>query len=243
MVAGVVDSRQCCAYTHVMSDQPTPSNPATLSGHSLPPAQGGSPRHLVVLLHGVGADARDLIALGAQLRQYLPHAEFVAPDGPEPCDFAPHGRQWFSLRDRDRIAMRLGARAAAPVLDAYIDGLLAERGMSPAQLALVGFSQGTMMAMHVALRRPEPVAAVVGFSGTLLDPDALAGEIRARPPMMLVHGEMDIVVPFQAMVSSEAKLREAGVPVDTVARPGLDHTIDREGMTAAAGFLARHLPA
>ena len=117
----------------------------TLSGPELPPRAGGPPRQLVVLLHGVGADGNDLIGLAPALAERLPHAAFVAPDAPEPCDMAPYGRQWFSLRDRRPTALLAGAAASAPRLDAFLDRALARQGLAHHQLALLGFSQGTMM--------------------------------------------------------------------------------------------------
>jgi phospholipase/carboxylesterase len=229
------------------------TEPSMLAGPRLAPASGAPARRLVLLLHGVGADGQDLIALGAQMRRFLPDAAFAAPDGPEPCDMAPVGRQWFSLRDRRWEVMQAEARRTVPVLDAHIDALLAESGLTPDRLAIVGFSQGTMMALQSALRRPEPVGAVVGFSGMLLGsgslaanslaPDSLADEIRSRPPVLLIHGEQDEVVPFQAMEAAREGLEAAGVPVEAIARPGLGHTIDPPGLLRAIEFLKAQLPA
>jgi len=212
-----------------------------LAGPRFGPAAGGAARRLVVLLHGVGADGNDLIALAPALGQVLPDALFVAPDAPEPCDMAPFGRQWFSLRDMSPPALAGGVRATAPVLDAWLDSLLAETGLPAAALALIGFSQGAMMALHVAPRRAEPVGAVLAYSGALVDGGALPADMRARPPVLLVHGEDDPVVPFAAMAAAERTLAEAGVPVQAVARPGLAHGIDEDGLRAGAGFLAEHL--
>src|SRR6478736_138520 len=158
---------------------------AKLSGPSLPPQAGGPPRQLVVLLHGVGADGHDLIGLAPLLAERLPHALFVAPDGPEPCDMAPYGRQWFSLQDRRPAVMLAGARRTAPLLDAYLDELLQKHGLDESGMALVGFSQGTMMSLFVGPRRARPLAAIAGFSGALLGSRELAGEARSRPPVML----------------------------------------------------------
>ncbi|HET8728087.1 MAG TPA: alpha/beta fold hydrolase, partial [Alphaproteobacteria bacterium] len=154
---------------------------------SHPPASGGAPRRLVLLLHGLGADGRDLIGLAPHWAPYLPDAEFLAPDAPDPCDMAPFGYQWFSLQEHTPARLEAGVRAAAGPLDAFIDQALAERGLTDADLALVGFSQGTMMALHVALRRKQPCAAIVGYSGALVAPETLAAEIGARPPVLLVH--------------------------------------------------------
>jgi phospholipase/carboxylesterase len=209
----------------------------SLSGPRREPASGGEPAELVVLLHGVGADGNDLIALAPAVASSLPGARFVAPNAPEPYDMAPFGHQWFSLRDFDPGRMAAGASAAAPLLDRFIDDELAAAGLTDEDLAIVGFSQGTMMALHVALRRKRPPAAVVGFSGALLAPDRLASEITVRPPVLLIHGEADPVVPAQALQRAMTTLEAAGVPVRGVVRPGLGHGIDPEGLGAALAFL------
>ena len=127
-----------------------------LSGPSRPPASGGKPKQLVILLHGLGADGSDLIGLAPYWAQLLPEAEFVSPNAPFPCDMGPFGHQWFSVQDRAPATVLAGVRAAAPILDAFIDDLLTERGLASGSLAIVGFSQGTMMSLFVALRRPQP---------------------------------------------------------------------------------------
>ena len=166
-----------------------------LSGPSRPPASGGKPRRLVILLHGLGADGNDLIGLAPYWARLLPTAEFVSPNAPFPCDIAPYGYQWFSSQDRTPGAALAGVRAAAPILDAFIDESLKERGLGEDDLALVGFSQGTMMSLYVGLRRSRPVAGIVGFSGRLLAPELLADERRSRPRVLLVHGTNDPLVP------------------------------------------------
>lgn len=211
-----------------------------LSGPALPPASGGPPRQLVVLLHGVGADGNDLIGLAPYWNQALPDAEFVAPHAPFPCDMAPFGYQWFSLLDRSPESLIRGLRAAAPLLNAFLDRLLAERQLPASRLMLVGFSQGTMMAMHVALRRTPSVAGVVGYSGALLESD-LATDIQSRPPMLLVHGEADEVVPVQALSAATAALKRLDVPVTSAMRPELGHSIDLEGMRLGIDFIADRL--
>ena len=205
------------------------------------PASGGAARQLVVFLHGWGADGNDLISLAGELARVLPDAAFVSPHGPEPCDMNPMGRQWFGLSNMDMAVMSAGAEAVAPVLDAFLDAELARHDLSDAQLALVGFSQGTMMALHSALRRPQACAAVVGFSGLLVAPDTLEAELVSRPPVLLIHGEMDPVVPFWALGASGEALKNAGVAVETHGRPNLAHGIDQQGFALAAAFLQRQL--
>lgn len=210
-----------------------------LSGPSAAPAAGGPPRQLVVLLHGVGADGADLITLSQAMARALPHARFIAPNGPEPCDMAPMGYQWFSLADRDPARMLAGIRRSAPLIDAFLDAELAKDGLGDHQLALLGFSQGTMMSLHVAPRRARAMAGVLGFSGALLGEETLAAEARSRPPMLLIHGDADQVVPVQALHAAVAGLQAAEIPVQWSVRPHLAHGIDPEGIAAGSAFLAQ----
>ena len=212
-----------------------------LSGPSRPPASGGKPRRLVILLHGLGADGNDLIGLAPYWARLLPDAEFLSPNAPFPCDMAPHGYQWFSSQDRTPEAVLGGVRAAAPILDAFIDEALEQRGLGSGELALVGFSQGTMMSLFVGLRRAEPVAGIVGFSGRLLAPELLASELRSRPPILLVHGTEDPLVPYSSLAAAETTLKAAGVPVETVTSFGIGHSIDDQGLRRGGQFLKKVL--
>jgi phospholipase/carboxylesterase len=209
-----------------------------LSGPRRPPRRPGPARQLVVLLHGVGADGSDLIGLAPALAERLPQAAFVAPDAPEPCDLAPSGRQWFSLCDRRPASLLAGLQAAAPRLDAWLDAELARHGLGNRQLALVGFSQGAMMALFVAPRRAPAVAAVLGFSGALLGAERLAAEAVSRPPVLLVHGAADEVVPAAALFDAVAGLQAAGLPAQWQLCPGLPHAIDPASLAHGAAFLA-----
>ncbi|HZD26319.1 MAG TPA: alpha/beta fold hydrolase, partial [Alphaproteobacteria bacterium] len=171
-----------------------------IDGPRQPAAGGGSPRQLVVLLHGYGADGNDLIGLAPYLARLLPHAYFVAPNAPEPCGMAPTGYQWFPIGSFDEAERRRGVEAAAPLLDSFLDRELQRHGLDERSLALVGFSQGTMMSLHVGLRRPRPVAGIVGFSGALVAPERLAEEVTAAPPILLVHGDADDLLPHVIQV-------------------------------------------
>lgn len=213
--------------------KPTP----LLTGPSAAPVSGGPARQLVVLLHGVGSDGSDLIALAPLFGPHLPDAAFIAPDAPQPYDMAPFGRQWFSLQDRSVPALATGVRDTAPILDAFLDHELAARGLDDSALALVGFSQGTMMALHVAYRRAKPCAGVVGFSGALVEPETLPGELRSRPRTLLIHGAEDEVVNPQCLSAAERALAAVGIPVLADLRPGLGHSIDGPGASLAVAFL------
>jgi len=210
-----------------------------LTGPSFGPASGNPPKQLVVLLHGRGADGNDLIGLAPMFAAQLPDALFLAPDAPHPCEGAPMGLQWFSLTDRSPENIAAGVRGAAPAIDAYLDHHLARHGLTDGDLALFGFSQGCMMALHVGVRRAAAPAAVLGYSGMLAAADSLADEITARPPVLLVHGEADEIVPHGALAMAETALRDAGVAVEAVSRPGLGHGIDDDGVRRASALLGQ----
>jgi len=215
--------------------------PQTLSGPSHPPQSGGKPRRLVILLHGFGADGNDLIGLAPYWASLLPDAEFLSPNAPFRCDLSPHGYQWMTLRDPDPAARLAGTRTAAAILNGFIDEELEKRGLTEADLALVGFSQGTMMSLFVGPRRERQIAGIVGFSGRLIAPALLKGELRSHPPVLLVHGTDDAMVPYTSMAEAEIALDDAGISVETLTCPGVGHGIDEEGLRRGGQFLRRVL--
>ena len=208
-----------------------------LDGPRWGPGSGSEAKQLVILLHGLGADGADLIGLAPHWGDILPDAAFVAPNAPFPCDMAPMGYQWFSAQDRSDEGRLAAAQAVAPALDAFIDDELARAGLGAEKMALVGFSQGTMMSLYVAPRRAAEMAAVVGYSGRLLAPDRLSEDAVSQPPVMLIHGEMDELVPFTSMAEAEQGLEAAGFSVQTLACPGLGHGIDPSGLQHGGAFL------
>ncbi|MBV8825143.1 MAG: dienelactone hydrolase family protein [Bradyrhizobiaceae bacterium] len=219
---------------------------AELNGPRLEPRAGGAARQLVVFLHGYGADGNDLIEIGRAWQPLMPNAAFVSPHAPEPCAMAGAGRQWFGLTFRDPGERWRGVNSAAPILERFLDAELERRKLPPSALALVGFSQGTMMALHVGLRRAAAPAAIVGYSGMLVMPaeevtDALAAEIRSRPPVLLVHGDRDDLIPAQALFQAGQGLAALGVPTEWHLSAGIGHGIDGEGLRHGGEFLARRL--
>ncbi len=199
---------------------------------------------VVVFLHGYGADGSDLLGLAEPLAPYLPDTVFLAPDAPERSAMNPSGHQWFPipwLDGSDPVAADRAMDAAVADLDAYLDGVLDDEGIGADRLVLIGFSQGTMMALHVALRRPEPVAALVGFSGRLLRPETLKAEIRSRPPVLLVHGDLDDVVPPASMPEAAQALQDAGLDVFAHVMEGTAHGIAPDGLSVALAFIRDRL--
>lgn len=222
------------------------------SGPTLAPASGQKPASAAIFLHGYGSNGDDLIGLAPFFAQALPRTVFYSPNAPERWEGGfLGGFQWFSLTGYDPEAMRRdparmgqayqrmyeGAGKAAVYLNGYIDQVMAHHDLTPDKVALIGFSQGTMMSLHVSLRRPEPLAGIVGFSGAMVGGDKLAAEIRSRPPVILIHGEADPVVPVEALGEIKKILAANTVPFEAHTIPGLQHGIDGTGATLAANFL------
>jgi phospholipase/carboxylesterase len=219
---------------------------AELDGPRLEPRGAGAARQLVVFLHGYGADGHDLIELGRAWQNLMPQAAFVSPHAPEPCAQAGAGRQWFPLFTRDPTERWTGCNKAAPALELFLEAELKRRNLPASALALVGFSQGTMMALHVGLRRAIAPFAIVGYSGVLvvpptIDPDAFAAEIKSHPPVLLVHGDRDDLIPAQALFQAAQGLAALGVPVEWHISGGIGHGIDQEGVRHGGEFLARRM--
>lgn len=213
----------------------------TLHGPEAAPLSGGKPDSLVIFAHGYGSNGADLIALAPHLAQALPRAQFLSPNAPEPCPGAPGGYQWFPLTTISREERDAGTRAAAASLDRYIDAQLARFSLTPDRLALVGFSQGAMMALHVGLRRSAALGGIVGFSGSLASPRSLLAEMGPPPPVLLVHGTGDEVVPIWLMFEAFGALEAANIPVERHISQGVAHAIGPDGLKAAADFLKARL--
>jgi phospholipase/carboxylesterase len=215
----------------------------TIDGPRLAPKSAAA-EQLVVFLHGYGANGNDLIALGEEWRELLPSAAFAAPDAPEPCAHVPGGRQWFHLTMADPDERWIGVNKAYPFLDTFLDAELARHRLDDSKLALVGFSQGTMLALHAGLRRTRPPAAILGFSGELVSPrgsgkPAALAPAGAPPSVLLVHGSEDSVIPAGALFLSAEALAQAGVPCQWHLSAGLGHGIDGEGLLHGGLFLAK----
>jgi phospholipase/carboxylesterase len=218
---------------------------AELDGPRIEPRSGRA-KNLVVFLHGYGADGNDLIEIGRAWQALLPDTAFVSPHAPRPCGQSPSGREWFPLTMREPSERWTGVNAAAPGVNSFLDAELARRQLPPSALALVGFSQGTMMSLHVGLRRAVAPAAVVGYSGMLVVPeeaelDKFAAEIRSRPPVLLIHGDQDQLIPVQALLHAAQGLASLDIPTQWHISPGVGHGIDDEGLRQGGEFLQRAL--
>ena len=213
----------------------------SLDGPRAEPTSGHTPDSLVVLLHGVGADGNDLFSITPLLAEYFPGSAFVAPNGPFSCDMSPFGYQWFSLQDRSSKAIAAGVKTSAPILNEFLDVELRRCGILDNRLVLIGFSQGTMMALHVALRRLRPCACVLGFSGALVRDGNFAEEITSKSPIFLSHGDSDQVVPVGALRDAAETLKNVGVKVQTYEETGLGHSIGQKGLELGIDFISQHL--
>lgn len=214
-----------------------------LSGPMLPPRSGAMPRQVVVLLHGYGSDGNDLIALGQHWRPLLPEALFIAPNAPDPCADNPAGFQWFPLQLDRTISRVEGTPLARETIVVLLEELWAQTGLGPSETVLVGFSQGAMMALHVALSLEQSVRGVVAFSGALIPPAGFPEATPARPPVALIHGDLDQVVDPQLSRDAAAALQAGGLEVVLHMSPGTAHGISADGLDFATGFLLARIAA
>lgn len=205
----------------------------------------GETKSLVIFVHGYGADGADLISLSSVLAQHLPDTAFVAPDAPHRCSVNPSGFEWFPIPWIDgtpEARAREVVHETAAIFEGWLEWIMREEGVSSAETALVGFSQGTMLSLHQGARRRETLAGIVGFSGRLLEPETLAREVVSKPPVLLVHGDMDMVVSADEMPAAQKALVAAGFDVETHVSRGMGHGIAPDGLGRAVQFLQRHLP-
>jgi phospholipase/carboxylesterase len=212
-----------------------------VNGTSLQPLSGGSPKQIVLFLHGYGSSGADLISLAPHWQRDLPDALFLAPNAPKRLNYLSSGYQWWSLSAFTPQALASGAASAAPAIDAFIERKLHQYELTEASLAIVGFSQGTMMALHVGLRRPRQVAAIIGYSGMLTGGHELSHFPITRPPVLLVHGSADPVVPVAALHAAKTELENLGIDVTAHISPGVGHSVDPVGLRMGGEFVAQAL--
>ncbi|WP_419903706.1 alpha/beta hydrolase [Kiloniella sp.] len=208
----------------------------TLSGPRHEPSSGGPAKELIVMLHGLGADGQDLIGLAPYFANVLPNAAIVSPDAHQPCDMAPMGRQWFSLQSRDQDLILDGIQKAAPIIEAYIAKEMAHYNLSADRVLLMGFSQGAMMTYHIGFRQKEPFAGMMCFSGMLVASELLKDELKSRCPVLAIHGDVDEVVPPEALPAAVKTMMEHEITVYQQMISKLGHGIDENGIRMGVGF-------
>jgi phospholipase/carboxylesterase len=213
--------------------------------HVLPPVSGKAPRQLIVMLHGVGSNGADMFGLASYWQHLLPDAEWIAPNAPFAFqstwpgfgEEASHAYQWFSLSDYSLPVLEQRAQETLPVLSAFLDAELEKRQLRNEHLALMGFSQGAMMSLYASLSRPEPVGAVLAYSGLHGTPETISETALSKPNTLLVHGTADDIVPFQRLLDLEAGYKKAAIPHLVWRVEGLPHTIHEQGIRIGGEFL------
>jgi phospholipase/carboxylesterase len=209
----------------------------SLTTYSHGPLKSDQPESIVFMIHGLGANGMDLLSIADYWSEHLPKTLFLSPDAPFPCDMAPTGFQWFSMRDWTNESMLDGLREAAPILNNYISRTLQDYNLPDSKAALMGFSQGTMLSLYAGPRRDSQLAGILGYSGALLGEGELSGPKIQKPPVHLIHGTMDMVVPVDSFYHAQESLTEHGFKVTGGVTHGLSHGIDEQGVEDGLAFL------
>ena len=212
-----------------------------ISGPIIEPSSGNPPKQMIIFVHGYGADGNDLIGLANYFQSILPEAIFLSPHAPEACSMNPSGYQWFDLTSTDPAVLWSKILVAADHLNEFIDSKLLEYNIAEENLALIGFSQGTMMSLHVSLRRKNTMAAVLGYSGRLIGADLLKDDLISKPSIYLIHGDQDPMVPYQESLTAEKVLKEYSIDIKTHISEHTQHSIAEDGLRIGVDFLASKL--
>ena len=212
-----------------------------ISGPIIEPSSGNSPKQMIIFVHGYGADGNDLIGLANYFQSTLPEAIFLSPHAPEACSMNPSGYQWFDLTSTDPAVLWSKILVAADHLNEFIDSKLLEYNIAEENLALIGFSQGTMMSLHVSLRRKNTMAAVLGYSGRLIGADLLKDDLISKPSIYLIHGDQDPMVPYQESLTAEKVLKKYSIDIKTHISEHTQHSIAEDGLRIGVDFLASKL--
>ena len=212
-----------------------------IRGPIIEPSSGNSPKQMIIFVHGYGADGNDLIGLANYFQSTLPEVIFLSPHAPEACSMNPSGYQWFDLTSTDPAVLWSKILVAADHLNEFIDSKLLEYNIAEENLALIGFSQGTMMSLHVSLRRKNTMAAVLGYSGRLIGADLLKDDLISKPSIYLIHGDQDPMVPYQESLTAEKVLKEYSIDIKTHISEHTQHSIAEDGLRIGVDFLASKL--
>lgn len=214
-------------------------NLLSFSGPTTGAAKESSPQQLIILLHGENSSGENFIEFGKTLSSALPRAVFVAPNAPLPHGKEPGKRLWFEIVGKSADAILNGMEKITPSLNDFIDDQIEKYGVQDHNVALIGFSQGAMLALHVGLRRKKRLGAIVSCSGTLIGAKHLRQELASRPSVFFIHGKDDQTVPAERVLDSVAKLMELNVPAELRFCFGVGHAINKDGMIHGASFMCK----
>ena len=210
------------------------AQPIALEGRALASMSCGKTVFLVVMIGSQTLDSDAFLDAALNWQPYILKAEFLAVQ-------APHEGQWFDLHQADTEQRKREIRRAAEALDDFLDAILAKRRLPPANLALVGFGEGACLALEVGLRRAQPPAAIIAFSGAYAGTETLGTEIRSTPPVLLIHGDADEIVPYASLAKTKALLKAAGIEVKSMTRKGIGHVVDDDAVLVAGDYLTKIL--
>ena len=208
---------------------------------SISPLSKNKPRQAIVLCHGYGGDGKDISALAINWQRFLPDAIFLCPNAPEICSVNPQGYQWFDLASDEEEVILEKSLVAEKKLSIFLDQVFENFQLGPSNLALVGFSQGTMMGIQVGIKKKNKINCLIGYSGKIINQKHLSENINSKPKMFLMHGENDTIVPPTHLLEAKEYLKKNGINVKTKMFKNCEHRIPVEGSSLGLGFLKKNL--
>ena len=207
----------------------------------IPPRSKNKPKQIILLCHGYGGDGKDISALAVNWRRFMPDAIFLCPNAPEICAVNPQGYQWFDLASDKEEVLLEKSLIAEQKLNTFLDQVLDNFQLAPANLALVGFSQGCMMSVQVALKKKEKINCLIGYSGKIINQKHLSNNINAKPKIFLMHGANDTIVSPTHLLEAKEFLNNYGLKIKTKLFKNCEHRIPVEGVSLGLGFLTKNL--
>ena len=212
-----------------------------LESASVSPLSKNKPRQAIILCHGYGGDGKDISALAISWQRFLPDAVFLCPNAPEVCADNPQGFQWFDLISEDKEIILEKSLIAEEKLNTFLDQVSNNFQLEPFNLALVGFSQGSMIGIQVALKKKEQINCLIGYSGKVINQKHLSDNINSKPKIFLMHGANDTIVPPTYLLEAKAYLKKHGINTKTKMFKNCEHKIPVEGSSLGLGFLKKNL--
>jgi len=208
---------------------------------SVPPLSKNKPQQAIVLCHGYGGDGRDISVLAMNWQRFLPDAIFLCPNAPEICSVNARGYQWFDLTSEKEEIIFEKSLIAEEKLNTFLDQVIENFQLAPANLALVGFSQGCMISIQTSIKKEKKINCLIGYSGKIINKKHLSENINSKPKIFLMHGEKDIIVPPTHLLEAKEYLKKHGINVKTKIFKNCEHRIPVEGSSLGLGFLKKNL--